>query len=378
MSYGVAPDCDEIEVTLIGPGFGECCLVHLGGGVWIVVDSCRDRSTGEPAALKYLRSIGIDPAVAVTMIVVTHYHDDHIRGLAELLENCKSATLCCPAAMDQREFKVRVGAFTPRVLGSTGAVTREIESMLAVVKRRHSRRGRYPIIKALADREILVLPSADSGHGLECRVHTLSPSDKDFDHSMEWLAKEYARMLEPKIRPPAINPNDFSVALMISIGKTGILLGSDLEAPSDSNRGWNAVLASKSRPQHISSVVKIPHHGSENAHSPGMWTKLLFDNPWAILAPYQLGGNVLPEDSDIARITSLTSRAYSTALRRHRKYKGNRDRSVEKTINESGIKIVKSEPPTGIVRLRSRSVNNLAPQNWELSHFDGACALADS
>ncbi|HAS16681.1 MAG: hypothetical protein A2035_06355 [Nitrospirae bacterium GWA2_42_11] len=74
------PKSDQIEVTLIGPGYGETILIHLGNNKWVVVDSCIDSRTSEPAALSYLQSIGINPETSVVLIIATHWHDDHVRG----------------------------------------------------------------------------------------------------------------------------------------------------------------------------------------------------------------------------------------------------------------------------------------------------------
>ena len=91
------------ELTLLGPGYGESLVLHLGGGMWVLVDSCLD-SDGFPQALRYLESIDVDPAEAVDLIVATHWHDDHIRGIADLVETCKKATFCCGAVLCQEEF----------------------------------------------------------------------------------------------------------------------------------------------------------------------------------------------------------------------------------------------------------------------------------
>ena len=74
------PKTDEIELSLFGPGIGECAVVHLGNGEWMTVDSClaADRST--PVAVEYLISLGVDIATQFKLIVVTHWHDDHIKG----------------------------------------------------------------------------------------------------------------------------------------------------------------------------------------------------------------------------------------------------------------------------------------------------------
>ena len=45
-----APSAREIEVSLFGPGYGECVLVHLGEGQWMIVDSCVEQgSSSQPA-----------------------------------------------------------------------------------------------------------------------------------------------------------------------------------------------------------------------------------------------------------------------------------------------------------------------------------------
>lgn len=76
-----APAPDQIEISVFGPGFGECVLVHLGEGHWIIVDSCMNRTVRKPAALAYFDEIGIDPAAAVEAVVATHWHDDHVSGI---------------------------------------------------------------------------------------------------------------------------------------------------------------------------------------------------------------------------------------------------------------------------------------------------------
>ena len=54
------PATDEIEVTLLGRGVGECVIVHLLNDEWLIVDTFCEN--GSPAALGYLESIGVDKA----------------------------------------------------------------------------------------------------------------------------------------------------------------------------------------------------------------------------------------------------------------------------------------------------------------------------
>src|SRR3954447_12601863 len=79
------PREDEVEVTVLGPGRGECVLVHLGAGDWMIVDSCQPGGhRARHPALEYLMDIGADLG-KVTLIVASHWHDDHIRGLETLV-----------------------------------------------------------------------------------------------------------------------------------------------------------------------------------------------------------------------------------------------------------------------------------------------------
>lgn len=126
-----APLEDEVEVTLLGPGYGESIVVHVGEGSWIIVDSCIN-DAGKPQALDYLLGMGIDPAKAVELVVATHWHDDHIRGMNELVGACREAEFCCAGALLQREFLTAVytldgrGSFAER--GRRGSLVRSQEN----------------------------------------------------------------------------------------------------------------------------------------------------------------------------------------------------------------------------------------------------------
>ena len=91
------PTSDEVELTVFGLGFGEAAAVHLGGGEWLLVDSCR--RGGENITLNYLRVLDV-PFTAVRAIVATHWDMDHVEGLTELVQACEDAILIVSAALD--------------------------------------------------------------------------------------------------------------------------------------------------------------------------------------------------------------------------------------------------------------------------------------
>ena len=92
------PAPHHLEISVFGPGIGECVVVHLGDSDWVVVDSCIDRQSGRPVALEYLRSLGVDVASQIKLVIATHWHDDHIRGIAEILHAAESAKFVNSAA----------------------------------------------------------------------------------------------------------------------------------------------------------------------------------------------------------------------------------------------------------------------------------------
>ncbi|MEO0250326.1 MAG: MBL fold metallo-hydrolase [candidate division WOR-3 bacterium] len=102
MPFQFSPE--KPEVSLLGPGYGECVVIHLGGNVWVIVDSCIDSDTNQVSSLQFLRNIGVDPAATVRQVIATHWHDDHVRGLAATLEACPNAEFVCSAALRGREF----------------------------------------------------------------------------------------------------------------------------------------------------------------------------------------------------------------------------------------------------------------------------------
>ena len=127
---GKSPDRDELEVTLLGPGYGESVVLHIGDGNWIIVDSCID-GNGDPRPLQYVESLGVDPSRAVGLIVATHWHDDHIRGMARLVELCPAAQFCCASALCREEFLTLVGALEGRHFSASGSGLRELHGVFS-------------------------------------------------------------------------------------------------------------------------------------------------------------------------------------------------------------------------------------------------------
>ena len=328
------PGRDELEFTLIGPGYGESVILHVGNGLWVLVDSCID-AEHEPCALTYLNGIGVDPARDVCMVVASHWHDDHIRGMARLVEACRSAKFCCASALCTEEFLAVVGALENRPLTSASSGAREIHRVFSLLEKT-DRFGPF----AIANRRVFSQGS--------CEIWSLSPSDRAIGTFLKSIGNLLPATNQSKRRSRSLSPNRAAVALWIQAADTAVLLGSDVE-----KNGWREIASSAERPQGEASALKAPHHGSENAHEPSVWKEMLIANPVAALTPWRRGRSVLPKRSDIERLVSCTERAYATSRNRTPAALGRRrDKAVERTIRESGIQLRKAAMPNGGIRLR--------------------------
>ena len=145
-------------------------------------------------------------------------------------------------------------------------------------------------------------------------------------------------------------------------------MGSDLEESSLPHTGWSAIVASPTRPRNLASVFKIPHHGSENAHSNDVWLHMLEKNALSLCTPYNRKVT-LPKSEDVERIYRFTDRAHISSTIRDKNLSSKRDSMVVKTIRESGI-IIKSAPlKTGFIKCRWKN------EIINIEHYNGANEL---
>ena len=281
-----SPEADEIEVSFFGPGYGECILIHIGNGKWVVVDSCFDRER-RSVALQYLRTIGSNPSKAVCLVVATHWHDDHIRGMSELVEVCDKAIFSCGAALGKEEFLAALAALEERPATATGSGLRELHKVFSLLAER-SATCKY----AVSNR--LIYSEGD------CMIWSLSPSDRAFNAFLQQIGQLVPKGYEAKRRIPPLRPNDAAVVMLVSISNTSILLEADLE-----RRGWLEVLDDHTELNAKPSVFKVPHHGSQNAHEDRIWNELLAKDPIAAVMPWRRGGKELPTQCDARRMLAF-------------------------------------------------------------------------
>jgi len=363
---GLPPDSDQTEITLFGPGYGECAVVHVGANRWLVVDSCIDPTSGRPAPLAYFDAIGVSARESVNLIVVSHWHDDHVRGLAEIVSSCADASVCCSAALTQEEFLAHVLNYENIMTEMASSGVREIGRALRLLRDRMSRPTR-----ALANRRVMSLPSI--GDADSCLVTTLSPSDEEYDRFLEGISRMVPQARQTKFRSPVSRPNHVAVALWVEIGSTNLLLGSDLEESDNTATGWSAIIRSGARPQGRAAVFKVPHHGSATGHHDQVWTDMVVPSPIAVLSPFRRGANTIPTVRDVARIVELAPDSYITTRDPAPRSRRPRVAAVERTIRETVGKIRFAQSRMGWIRLRNGGKSN--PSRWNVELSSAACRL---
>ncbi|MGH6816458.1 MAG: MBL fold metallo-hydrolase [Hyphomicrobiaceae bacterium] len=364
---------DQIELTLFGPGFGECAVIHTGGHRWIVIDSCLSRVSAGPAALQYLSGLGLEPANCVVLIVATHWHDDHIRGVSALVRACPKATFCCSAALGREEFESMVLAFDGQRMLRGGSGVKEINTVFNILRERPDSPPRL----ASASKTLLQIPADESGHGRSVRGVALTPSDHEYILAIAAVGKLMPKVRQNQIRCPSERPNLMSVAVHIAVGETSMLLGADLEQHSDARRGWTAVLADTTLPKSRSVIFKVPHHGSQTAFSEEVWHTLLTQTPLAVTTPWVRSRTHLPAAEDIARILKQTPNAFISSRVAAGRSTVSRPPMVKRQLRDMGAKIKRIEAQMGAVRMRNGGNANwnhwtvtLHNDAWQLTRQD--------
>jgi beta-lactamase superfamily II metal-dependent hydrolase len=366
------PAPDQIEVSIFGPNFGECIVVHFGSNRWLVIDSCEYPGiSGGPVALRYLGELGVIASAAIERIIITHWHSDHCKGVSQIAETCPHASIWLASALTTREFMTFVKRLSKNKTTTAALKTVEFSSILSeILKRKKAGLPTYGV--ASQNSLIQHAPASELAHGGAFKLVALSPSHGDHLDFLTRIAAQMPRAGKPKRSLGSPTPNEVSVASLLEIGDAAILLGADLENSKPSS-GWDAVVAANrnSRFGAKAGVYKIPHHGSLTGHNADVWAEMLESSPIAVLSPWRLGRGRLPAPAGVKAITARTRNAYATSAEggsRARK----RHPSVQTFLRSNNIRVHSLEAPTGFVRLRKRR-----GEQWSIELFGAACRLGE-
>jgi hypothetical protein len=124
------------------------------------------------------------------------------------------------------------------------------------------------------------------------------------------------------------------------------------------------------RPQALSSLFKVAHHGSSNAQCDDVWRLMLVRSAHAVVTPYE--ASRLPRPEGVQWLTVRTSHAYATGLLTGTNIR--RRPEVERMIkdNSKGFSSLRLPEQPGVLRFRKRAGSG---GNWAVEMFGDARKL---
>ena len=353
------PKNSEVEVTLIGTGggYGESVVLKIGLDTWIIVDSCINPNTREPLALEYLIKIKADLS-KVALVICTHWHNDHIKGLSKILVKCPNSEFCFSAVNDLDKFLLLCELDYAKTLQGTKSSTGEFAKCLQII----NERGSY-YVKAQSNLLIKSLDLKD----IRFEIFALSPSPKvvkDFDGEISQLITEFGTRNTAIIHK---SPNNKSVVLLLKFNENRVLLGADLEIGQSEHEGWRHIVKySDAKDKHKSSLYKISHHGSQNGYISEIFDILVNDGSVLKLTPYKSSGLPTPEMLEV--YSKHSEHIFLTSPTVVSKKAKKRDKSIEKIINRTVISISEVKFTHGVVRSRMDYISG--ENTWSTEVFE--------
>lgn len=322
------PAVNEAEISLFGPGLGECIVLHLGLGEWFIIDTFFSPETRLPIAIEYLESLGLDPSRCVKGVLLTHWHSDHTTGAFELFKRCTSAKLFLPQSFNNTAFLALIELYTNNQLTSDMPAIDEYKKILRYIKS-NDLRSRLSWVKAGS----LIF---DQRNDRNARMVALSPSETTVANAAAKFAS-----LRPDCgeqRTVRIiggdNENLRAVVAHFTFGEFCALLGSDLETKSSLDVGWAAILECGLYEQFSlqkADVYKVAHHGSSTGEHSGIWSDLLKKQPVSLITPFSKLIDPLPRAADLSRISENSKKVYLTRPSNSAR-ETRRDRMVERQM----------------------------------------------
>ncbi len=265
-----ALDRELLHVFVAGPGQGEGIAVALPGSGWVLVDGCTTGRAGDGLPLLEIvtrwRASEDEPVLAM---VLTHPHQDHAGGFAELVEELDPQAIGLAGGdllgAGKAVFEPAKAASDRRRVGAVYA------AIMAIDRWREDHPG-----KLLALHQGAALPVGSSPASVVARAPE---------------AQLLARFLSDpgagrRLKQEA---NHISIVLEIEHGTARIVLTGDLPryragtlaaVPS----GWDQVLAVRAE-LGGHTALKVPHHGSAEALHPDLMPAATAERAW-IVTPY--------------------------------------------------------------------------------------------
>jgi beta-lactamase superfamily II metal-dependent hydrolase len=350
------PEDNELEVSIFGSGYGESIVIHIPHVGWGIIDSCVQKFDGQPIVppLEYLLEILDHPYPKLAFFILTHPHEDHCKGIDKIIKGYPGGI----------ERVCRYDGFGLRELRAQNAnknteLRRIVPGLVYAFRAMNEAKDKGSQLKDLSEMTLVFDKRIKTENDcfIDIRMMALSPSAESKVKYREELIKainiEEGSFLVEK---DCTDHNLISVALVLTVGNLQVVFGGDVEAGTNDETGWSGIVSNVNESPLWAHIVKVPHHGSENAHNDLAWERFCSrGKPIALVAPFLNGSVALPKESDIERIKALSQKVgvtgYTNLETRLKKYY-TRDvvRSIESTVRT--MKIIERPAKPGLIRVR--------------------------
>ena len=242
---------DRLYVFTCGPGGvvgsgAEALAIALPDSGWVTVDACKvGRKLPQEEIMKRWRRAPDEPLLAA---VLTHPHDDHAGGLAELIDQLKPAAVAVTGNdPPEKNLAERIDDLLSTGVTSKDIAAKTVRAAVAAMQA-HVASGNGKLVP-IRDGQLLVNGRA--------RIRCLAPTGSEIKTLLGGLPKERA--------------NELSAVLEVEWGETRLVLGADLPWKHSNQTvvmsGWASVDARHSGLDRHT-ALKVPHHGSREALFP--------------------------------------------------------------------------------------------------------------
>jgi beta-lactamase superfamily II metal-dependent hydrolase len=283
MARKTTTDSSELlEIHVLGAGKGESIVLRCPGGEWGVVDcyapSLEDCSTNP--TLQFLKQQGVSE---LEFLCLTHPHDDHFRGMSQLLEHLTVKHFWRFAGLAGRDLKrlaqvFHVDAERSGVSELAGNASDFVKTMSLIQQKRSASQLRQKTVSGY--QQLFPIPA---GNSEPFQIWSFAPSGNQLASYEEALASCFTADGRFRSPLPQAHHNSVSVGLLIRFGDTRIVLGGDID-PS----GWRDALDEIQEDQFFVDAVKVSHHGSVTGYAPGLWEVFSAKRkPIAVIVPYR-------------------------------------------------------------------------------------------